>query len=52
MWTWVLIVLLLWEIGLYLWRMIYGFPVSVEVRGGPCMRWCMPYLLRKQLEKG
>ena len=33
MWTWVLIVLLLWEIGLYLWRMIYGFPVSVEDPG-------------------
>lgn len=33
MWTWVLIVLLLWEIGLYLWRMIYDFPVSVEDPG-------------------
>ena len=33
MWTWVLIFLLLWEIGLYLCRMIYDFPVSVEDPG-------------------
>ena len=33
MWTWVLIFLLLWGIGLYLWRMRYGFPVSVEDPG-------------------
>lgn len=33
MWTWVLIFLLLWGIGLYLWRIIYGFPANVEDPG-------------------
>ena len=33
MWIWVLLVLLVWGVGLYLWRVLHGFPVSVEDPG-------------------
>ena len=33
MWIWVLLVLLIWGVGLYLWRVLHGFPMSVEDPG-------------------